>query len=39
MIHQSGILPIRPAPARHVRGYGTQRSSQYGYSLLEFEVR
>jgi hypothetical protein len=32
-------IPIRPAPARYVRMYGTKRSSQYGYSLLEFEVR
>ncbi|MFI5890249.1 discoidin domain-containing protein [Actinoplanes sp. NPDC051513] len=32
-------IPIDPAPARYVRVYGTQRSSQYGYSLLEFEVR
>lgn len=24
---------------RHVRVYGTKRSSQYGYSLLEIDVR
>jgi hypothetical protein len=32
-------IPIAPTPARYVRMYGTERSSQYGYSLLEFEVR
>jgi hypothetical protein len=32
-------IPIRPTAARYVRMYGTKRSSQYGYSLLEFEVR
>jgi hypothetical protein len=32
-------IPIRPTPARYVRMYGTARNSQYGYSLLEFEVR
>jgi hypothetical protein len=32
-------IPIRPTAARYVRMYGTQRSTQYGYSLLEFEVR
>jgi hypothetical protein len=33
------VIAITPAPARYVRVYGTQRSSQYGYSLLELEVR
>jgi hypothetical protein len=32
-------IPIDSTPARYVRVYGTQRSSQYGYSLLELEVR
>jgi hypothetical protein len=33
-------VSVKPAvPARYVRVYGTRRSSQYGYSLLEFEVR
>ncbi|WP_433362061.1 discoidin domain-containing protein [Actinoplanes sp. CA-142083] len=32
-------IPIDSTPARYVRVYGTQRSSQYGYSLMEFEVR
>jgi hypothetical protein len=32
-------IPLDPTPARYVRMYGTQRNSQYGYSLLEFEVR
>ena len=32
-------IPIRPTPARYVRMYGTERNSEYGYSLLEFEVR
>jgi hypothetical protein len=32
-------IPIVATPARYVRMYGTQRSSQYGYSLQEFEVR
>lgn len=31
-------IPITPVPARYVRVYGTRRSSQYGYSLLELEV-
>jgi len=32
-------IPVRPTPARYVRMYGTERNSQYGYSLKEFEVR
>lgn len=32
-------IHLHPTPARYVRMYGTQRSSTYGYSLLEFEVR
>jgi hypothetical protein len=33
-------IGVDPAvPARYVRVYGTKRSSQYGYSLLELEVR
>jgi hypothetical protein len=32
-------IPIPPTAARYVRMYGTERSSEYGYSLLEIEVR
>ena len=32
-------IRLDPTPARYVRMYGTRRSGQYGYSLLEFEVR
>lgn len=32
-------IPISAAPVRYVRMYGTKRNTQYGYSLLEFEVR
>jgi hypothetical protein len=32
-------IPIHPTPARYVRMYGTARNGQFGYSLLEFEVR
>jgi hypothetical protein len=32
-------IPIPATPARYVRMYGTARNSQFGYSLLEFEVR
>jgi len=32
-------IPIRATPARYVRMYGTKRNTQYGYSLLELEVR
>ncbi|MCU7726174.1 discoidin domain-containing protein [Actinoplanes sp. KI2] len=32
-------IPVPPTPARYVRMYGTERNSQFGYSLLEFEVR
>jgi len=32
-------IPVRPTPARYVRMYGTERNTQYGYSLKEFEVR
>jgi hypothetical protein len=29
----------RGTVARYVRMYGTRRSSQYGFSLLELEIR
>jgi hypothetical protein len=32
-------IRIATVPARYVRMYGTERVSQYGYSLLEFQVR
>jgi hypothetical protein len=32
-------VPLPHVPARYVRMYGTKRSSQYGYSILEFRVR
>jgi len=32
-------ISIRPTPARYVRMYGTERNTQYGYSLKEIEVR
>jgi hypothetical protein len=32
-------VQVPKAPARLVRMYGTARSTQYGYSLLEIEVR
>jgi fibronectin type 3 domain-containing protein len=31
-------LSVRAASARYVRMYGTQRATQYGYSLLEFQI-
>jgi hypothetical protein len=32
-------IPLDHVPARYVRVYGTKRSGQYGYSILELEVR
>jgi hypothetical protein len=32
-------IHLSATPARYVRMYGTKRSSQYGYSLQEFEIR
>ncbi|MEV6348192.1 discoidin domain-containing protein [Actinoplanes sp. NPDC051851] len=32
-------IPARDTVARYVRMYGTKRVSEYGYSLLEFQVR
>ncbi|WP_305787611.1 protein kinase domain-containing protein [Symbioplanes lichenis] len=32
-------IPVEKVPGRYVRLYGTERSTQYGYSLWEFEVR
>jgi beta-galactosidase len=31
-------IPLTATNARYVRMYGTKRSSQYGYSLYEFEI-
>jgi hypothetical protein len=38
---QAGEVAVKVAkvPARFVRVYGTERSSDYGYSLWELEVR
>lgn len=33
------VIDGEPTVARYVRMYGIERSSQYGYSLLEFEIR
>ena len=33
------VVEVAKAPARFVRMYGTQRSTDYGYSLLELDVR
>ena len=33
------VVELAKVPARYVRMYGTQRSTAYGYSLLELEVR
>jgi hypothetical protein len=32
-------VELTKIPARYVRMYGTRRSTAYGYSLLEFEIR
>jgi eukaryotic-like serine/threonine-protein kinase len=32
-------IPVEKVPGRYVRMYGTQRSTDYGYSLWEIEVR
>ncbi|WP_346776004.1 protein kinase [Micromonospora sp. HNM0581] len=32
-------IPVAELPGRYVRMYGTRRSSDYGYSLYEIEVR
>jgi hypothetical protein len=32
-------IPVDHVPVRYVRVYGTKRSGQYGYSILELEVR
>jgi hypothetical protein len=38
---QAGLITVKVAklPARFVRVYGTKRSTDYGYSLWELEVR
>jgi hypothetical protein len=33
------IVEVAELPARFVRMYGTERSTDYGYSLLELDVR
>lgn len=36
-----GVVVVRPGkkPARYVRVFGTKRNTQYGYSVLELDVR
>jgi hypothetical protein len=34
----NAIVDVAKLPARYVRMYGTQRSTDFGYSLLELEV-
>lgn len=33
------VVDVAKLPARFVRMYGTKRSTEYGYSLLELDVR